>query len=102
RNEGNIMINSDNQEVKVLQREIGDSLSGYKNYVVEETRSYEENFNPHITIATNLNKEEFESAKNDLRDNFNVHAKLNKVILTVIYDFKGKTEKRENTVWSLS
>jgi 2'-5' RNA ligase len=102
RNDASIMVDSDNQEIKMLQKYIVGTISAYKNYFDEGTRNYEENFMPHITIATNLNQEEFESAKNDVGVDLVIKAKLTKVILTVVYDYKETTEKRENTVWSLS
>src|SRR3989344_7795884 len=95
KNDGTIMINSDNESVMNLQRAIVELLSDYKNFLIQETKNYQEKFKPHITIATGLNQEQFESAKKDLREDYLCQAKLIKVILIIIYNFKQETERRE-------
>lgn len=102
KNNGCIMIEADdNEKIKSLQKDIIEILPDYKNYLIEKTKSYEENFKPHITIATNLNEEEFESAKKDIGNNTTCRIAITEIILTIVYNYRESTEKRKESIYNL-
>jgi 2'-5' RNA ligase len=85
--DGCIMIGADSSEINQLQKEIVWALSGYNNYLFAQTKSYEENFKPHITVASELNKAELELAQKDLGRDILCKGDVTQIRLTVIRNF---------------
>ncbi len=96
--DGCIMIEADSSDISKLQKEIVGVLSAYQDYLNPQTKFYEESFSPHITIASDLNKEEFESAKKDLEEDFQCQAKITEVYLIIVRDFSQKGEGKNKEI----
>src|ERR1035437_6657219 len=80
-----IMIKTtDNIEIGKLQKNILSVLSEYNKYHKEKYRAYEENFNPHITIARSLNEQSYEMAMKDLKEDYVCKGTINQVRLIVV------------------
>lgn len=60
---------ADNKEICKLQKKIVSALKGYSNYCEEENKIWEKHFNPHLTIASNLDRKEFLKAKKYIKEN---------------------------------
>ena len=59
-----IMIRAtNNKDIHILQKEVTRILKGYGDYVLKESKQWERNFKPHITIANSLGEKEYSSAK---------------------------------------
>lgn len=82
-----IMIKTTNEEIEKLQKDLMNILSRYTDYVWEQSKEYEANFMPHITISRDMNRQEFESAKSDLKEDYLTEGVATKVILSVVRDF---------------
>ncbi len=90
-NDGCILVLTDNKDIFELQKSLVSLLTKYNDYAAPKTELYEKDFRPHITIVDNLNKERFNIAKADLRQDVVVKGIITKVILGVVCD----GEKRE-------
>jgi 2'-5' RNA ligase len=83
--EGCIMFaDQSSQEILEFQKEILALLNNYDDYYQPETEEYEKNFRPHITIATNLNKEQLASAVADLPENQVFQGTATQLILVTV------------------
>lgn len=81
---GCIMIEADkNEKLISLQKNISEKFSKYGKHISKEHRTYEVNFNPHITIARHLSQEQLIDAKNELKENTHCKAKIKELVLTV-------------------
>lgn len=101
---GCIMIEAEkSDDIKKLQKELVEVLSDYKDYQTPKVKSYEENFKPHITIASDLNKEEFELAEEDLQDDFMCQGKITKLYLIIVHNFdpEKKNGDKQTITYSL-
>ena len=85
-----IMIRSGNKEIVRLQKKVVAALKGYNNYNEEESRVWEKNFHPHITIASSLNEKGYEKAKEHIGKNIVCEGVVNSI--TLIY--KESEEKK--------
>lgn len=98
-----IMIEAEkNNEILALQKDLLQIFSGYRNFLSEETKEYEENFKPHITIAKDLDKEAFQSAKTDLQADYVCEAKLTRVILIFVHNYGETFSRREEIAFNLA
>lgn len=62
-----IMLQAEhNPVIHQLQQGILSTLEAYKDYVYQESKEWEENFNPHITLAADLSPTEYTSAQKEL------------------------------------
>jgi len=98
------MINAkENNIINELQSGILSCLKPYKDYVNKGTEEYEKNFNPHITIAQNLDSTQYESVRAELGQDYLCKGVINEIYL-IIADKPGADEgaKPENqTVYRL-
>jgi 2'-5' RNA ligase len=81
-----IMINaSNNSEINSLQKTLLMALGDYTQFVTEVSKSYEQNFHPHLTIAQNLSLEQNIEEVYQL-DTFDcsVEGKIVEIVLTVV------------------
>ena len=94
-NEFCLMLGSEkrNKTLDKLQKNIVSSLDGYDNFYEEETREYEKNFNPHITIASDLNKKEYLSIKENVKQGFVCKGFIQDVTLAIVKDVSLKEAK---------
>ena len=93
--DGCIMIKSeDNEQINKLQENIVGVLSIYKEYVEPESKEYEEQFMPHITIAWNLDAEKFKLAEKELKQDYFCEGEVTKVILSIIRNFDHKDKSK--------
>lgn len=66
-----IMIDAENiVEISKLQKNIFSVLGEYTQYYKEKYKTYEENFNPHITIGRSLNDQSYEMAMKDFKEDY--------------------------------
>ncbi len=93
-NDGCILVLAHNDAVVKLQKALLNLLEEYKEYVVSKTIEYEENFRPHLTIADKLNKESFELAKKDIKENIVIHGVITQVTLVIV---RNNDEREEVT-----
>lgn len=102
KSDGVIMIQAkENPYIIQLQKDFLRSLTDYKNYLSPETQEYEENFNPHLTLAYDLNEQTFEAAKKELQDDCSCQCKVTKIILSIVRDYNTEQQARENFVFDL-
>lgn len=99
-----IMLNATNQQVRKLQNEVVDTLSLYKNYYKTKYEEYEKQFEPHITIARDLNDEAFTAAQKELQGNISCKAVIDKIILTVVNNFgpEEANDPKNQTTYNLN
>lgn len=80
-----IMLSSKGHSVLVdLQKDLINYLEQYKNYVKPKYQSYEENFNPHITIARNLSPDQFNEATKYLSGHYSCKGEITTVTLSIV------------------
>lgn len=73
-----------NEDIFKLQSQVKGILVNYKNYKEPETKAYEDNFKPHITIARQLNGNKFSQAKTDLKNDYTCEGVITEIVLSVI------------------
>ncbi len=99
-----IMINTTKDEpIRKLQKQITANLSTYKNYYKPEYQAYEEYFQPHITIARDLNEQAYQAATKELAQEYTCKGLVTEVKLIVVNKF-GPTEANDpknQTVYNL-
>ena len=87
-----IMIDSDkNGGIADLQKKIAKALASYSNYYKPYYREYEINFQPHITIARDLDKPRYQEALQTLDRDYSCVGQVNEIKLIVVQNF-GPTE----------
>lgn len=97
-----IMIESaENKEINILQHEIVTALKGYNNFVKPESKSWEENFKPHLTITADLEGEKLEQAKRDLGKDVHCDANINEIVLVIAPDMTSSEDSKEKTIYKL-
>jgi len=78
-----IMIHTDNKEICDLQSKIKLLLSEYRNYYEAKREEYENNFKPHITIASELDSETLLKADSEIGDDLVCEGIVEEVVLVV-------------------
>jgi 2'-5' RNA ligase len=91
-----IMINSSDDTVHELQKNVVDILSQFTNYYKPEYQTYEKQFQPHITIARDLDSQKLQEASKELEQDYACEGKIGKIILTVVDNF-GPEEANDPT-----
>jgi 2'-5' RNA ligase len=80
-----IMLKAENNATLMkLQRELCAMLSEYTHYVDPLTQSYEENFEPHITIARDLSEEQYREACDYLKDECSCQGIIDEIVLAIV------------------
>ena len=83
--EKTIMINAEpHPRVHELQRGILLALDRYKEYVYPESQLWEENFKPHITIASDISAACYEEALKELKPPYTCKGRIQDVSLIVV------------------
>ncbi len=99
-----IMINSEDENVQILQKKVVDVLSQFVNYYKPKYQIYEKQFEPHITIARDLDEARFAEASKELEQSYIFEAKIDKIILTVVDNFNPEEANNPNnqTIYMLA
>ena len=80
-----IMINASNiNEILKLQKNVLLVLSEYSQYCEIKTKEYEENFEPHITIAKNLDEQSYLLAAKELEQDYLCEGIVKEVVLVIV------------------
>lgn len=87
-----MLVSSDADRLIELQKGLVSYLNRYKDYVEEKTKSYQDNFIPHITIGYDLAPEIFKEAVKEIPENFNISATIDGVTLAIVGD-KSEAER---------
>jgi 2'-5' RNA ligase len=99
-----IMIHtSSTEDIRKLQKQIANALSSYTNYVKPAYQNYEDNFEPHITIARDLNEEQYQEASKRLTQDHTCTGTVGKIILTVVNTFgpEEANDPKNQTLYNL-
>jgi len=78
-----LLMAQQNQEIIDLQHTVIASLNAYDRYLSPELRTYEERFEPHLTIAFSLG-DRYEQAVRDLREDLVCVGEISEVVLSCV------------------
>jgi 2'-5' RNA ligase len=85
-----IMIKAEeNKTLLELQKTVRESLKAFGPHVKAHHKAFEDNFNPHITIARHLSEEQFISAIQEVGESTICEAIIDKVVLTTTEEKNG-------------
>lgn len=76
-----IMLATKNSTIQDFQKKIVSALSAYKKNVKAETKEWEENFVPHLTIASDLDAELYQSTKKIIKPTYSCKGFIKEIIL---------------------
>lgn len=99
-----IMLNaSDSPAIVGMQKQITTALAEYDNRRRPESKIWEENFKPHITIGRKLETAVSEKAISELPADYTVHGKVSEVILVVVDEYTPAeaTNPKNMTIFKL-
>lgn len=99
-----IMVNAVyNDRLMRLQREIRDAYLSFNMFVENETRTYEENFAPHVNIGRSLDAGAVEEARTLLPENIEIHGVIDTVTLALVDEISpiASRDPKSLTVFSL-
>jgi len=82
-----------NEMLADLQNRIMVLLSEHTNYVDATTKQYEINFEPHITVARNINKQNILLVKHELEKILPLKASVNSITLAIVSDISPKESR---------
>ena len=88
-------------EIGILQNKIARALRSYNNFVKPESKNWEEDFNPHITLTDDLDAEKLEQAKLDIKEDVRCEAVIEEIVLTVAQDMTSAEGSKDKTVYKL-
>lgn len=88
----------ENPRLTTLQKKIIDELKDYQNYCKLETKEYEGNFVPHLTIAMDLKKGSYQKALQNIPNKFKMFGEIKKVILSVVNKNSPEESKNPNNL----
>ncbi|MFA5987818.1 MAG: 2'-5' RNA ligase family protein [Candidatus Paceibacterota bacterium] len=86
-----------------LQKSLCNTLAEYKNYVKPKSEDWEKNFDPHITIARNITKDQYQEATDYLKGNYVCEGIIESIILSVVKEDTPEEAKNplNQTVYKL-
>lgn len=80
-----IMINAEYQSsIHTLQKDILDALSSYKEYTHAESEAWEKNFKPHLTLASDINRTQYEQALKELKNDYTCKGIIRDISLIIV------------------
>ena len=88
-------------EIGILQDKIVAALRSYNNFVKPESKNWEEDFKPHITITEDLEGEKLEQAKLDMGEDVRCEATIKEIVLSVAQDMTSAEGFKDKTVYKL-
>ncbi len=90
-----LMLSSrENNFLNNFQKELRLALKDYNFYVDDSTKEYEVNFNPHITIATDLDEHSKEEAEKYFISDYKFDGVIGELVLATVKD--QSIEERKN------
>lgn len=99
KDEACIMINAkNNNQLIQLQKNLVKLMVDYPNYYKSELEEYERNFQPHITVAMDLNKIRFDQAKKDFKEDFKCIGTIDEVILSIVKEITPDESKNKDNL----
>jgi 2'-5' RNA ligase len=99
-----IMIHTEHQpSIHKLQKDILEALSSYREYVHAESEAWEKNFKPHITLASDINRTQYEQALKELGSDYACKGILKDISLIIVENMiPAEADKIENqTIYRL-
>ena len=84
-----------------LQDKIVKALASYNNFVKPESKDWETNFKPHITITDDLDNERLEQAKHDLGKDVRCEATIEEIVLSIVQNMTSGEDSKEKTIYKL-
>lgn len=97
--EGCIMINAvKNDELINLQKNLVELMVDHKDFYKPKYQEYERNFEPHITVAMDLDKEQFDSAIKDFRDDFRCVGVVDEIVLSIVNKISPEESNNPNNL----
>lgn len=100
-----IMLNAEeNGEINALQKKIVLALKNYSNFFYPESEKWENGFNPHITIADELNDNQLKQAMDDIGNNVECEAVVKEVVLSLVSDMSAEeaNNPENKTIYKLT
>lgn len=79
-----IMINSHDSDLNNFHAEIFEALSEYRDYLKPMYEQFEENFQPHITIARELDENVLDQALQEIPDDYFCEGVIREIVFVVI------------------
>ena len=73
-------------------------MSDYTEFFKPKLEEYEINFEPHITVAMDLNQTQFDKAKKDFKDNFQCMGVVDEIILSVVKEITLEESKNPDNL----
>ena len=92
---------TDKENIAILQDKIVKALGDYNNLVKPESKNFEEDFKPHITITDDLDAEKLEQAKFDIGEDIRCDAVIEEIVLTVAQDMTSAEGSKDKTIYKL-
>ena len=92
---------TDKEGIDILQDKIVKTLGSYNNLVKPESKNWEEDFKPHITITDDLDAEMLEQAKLDIKEDVRCEAVIEEIVLTVAQDMTSAEGSKDKTIYEL-
>ena len=83
--EGTIMIGAtEKKALSKLQKDLVSYLKNYNAYCDPQSKAWEENFVPHITIGRDLQKQRFNQAVSELPEKVIVQTVIDEIVLAIV------------------
>lgn len=79
-----IMINSNDSGLNNFHTEIRETLRGYENYLKPMYEQFEKNFQPHITIARELDENSLAQALREIQDDYYCEGIISELVFLVV------------------
>lgn len=88
-----------NRLLDASQKLIREKLSDFSNYYFKDSRTYELDFNPHLTIARSLNARMFTQAVSELPKQITLIGEVTSIVVSCVKDLSlEETRKPENFI----
>lgn len=96
-----MIVATEKGEIGILQNKIVIVLGNYNNFVKPESKNWEKDFKPHLTITTDLDGEKLEQAKRDLGKDVRCEATIEELVLVIAQDMTSSEDSKEKTIYKL-
>lgn len=94
-----IMVNAEkNDRLSELQKNLVKLMSEHSDYYKPELEEYEINFEPHITVAMDLDKTHFQQAKNDFKDDSQCIGIVDEIVLSIVKEITPEEAKNPDNI----
>lgn len=94
-----ILINAKkNDKLINLQKNLVELMVDYKDFYKPKLEEYELNFEPHITVAMDLDKKQFIEAKKDFKDDFECIGLVDEIVLSIVNEITPDESNNPNNL----